>query len=88
MSSTDNGNPLAYLDYSQLLTVIAEHDDQLRYALLEFMSWDGQQEELKQIRHRIGHMRKPHPDDLGRLEQTLPDLKRGAFIACASYNKQ
>jgi hypothetical protein len=86
MSSADNDNPLAYLDYSQLLQVIEAHDAQLRYALLEAGSWAGRQEELKRIRHRIGHMRKPHPDDLARLEQTLRDLERGAYIACASYN--
>ncbi|ACU77824.1 conserved hypothetical protein [Catenulispora acidiphila DSM 44928] len=88
MSSADSDNPLAYLDYSQLLKVIAEHDDQLRYALLEPRSWAGRQDELMRIRHRIGHMRKPHSDDLGRLEQTLRDLERGAFIACASYNRR
>jgi hypothetical protein len=31
-------------------------------------------------------MRIPHQDDLTRIEQTLRDLERGAFIACASYN--
>lgn len=31
-------------------------------------------------------MRRPHPDDLGRLEQTLRDLERGTFLALASYN--
>jgi len=86
MSSADSDNPLAYLDYSQLLKVIEEHDAQLRYALLEPGSWDGRQKELIRIRHRIGHMRKPHADDVGRLEQTLRDLERGAYIACASYN--
>jgi hypothetical protein len=86
MSGPDNDNPLAYLDYSQLLTIIAEHWDVLGYALLDRESWDGRQHELKQIRHRIGHLRRPHEDDLNRLEQTLRDLERGAFIALASYN--
>lgn len=88
MASVDGDNPLAYLDYSQLLQLIEDHDAQLRYALLEPGTWNSRQDELKRIRHRIGHMRRPHRDDLSRLEQTLRDLERGAFIACASYNRR
>ncbi|TPQ22624.1 hypothetical protein FGD71_008635 [Streptomyces sporangiiformans] len=88
MSTADSENPLAYLDYSQLLPVIENHWGQFEYALLESGSWNGRQEELKRVRHRIGHIRKPHRDDLARIEQTLRDLERGAFIACAAYNKR
>jgi len=89
MAGADNENPLAYLDYGQLLEVIEQHwNEQFSYALLELMSWKGRQNELKRIRHRIGHMRRPHPDDLGRLEQMLRDLERGTFIALASYNER
>lgn len=86
MESADSQNPLAYLDYSQLVELIADNWDLFGYALIERRSWEGRQEELKRIRHRIGHMRTPHADDLGRLEQTLRDLERGAFMALASYN--
>ncbi len=86
MASADNDNPLAYLDYSQLLKVIDAHWDQIGYALIEHGSWDGRQEELKRIRHRIAHLRRPHSDDLARLEQTLRDLEFGAFRALASYS--
>ena len=86
MAGADNDNPLAYLDYSQLLHVLAAHWDQVAYALVERRSWEGRQEDLKRIRHRIGHLRRPHGDDLARLEQTLRDLERGAFRALASYN--
>ncbi|MEU4709971.1 hypothetical protein AB0G00_26450 [Nocardia salmonicida] len=88
MSGPDNGNPLAYLDYSQLLEIIDTHWPKFALALIEANSWKGRQEELKRIRHRIGHLRKPHPDDLSRLEQTLRDLERGTFVALASYNKR
>ncbi|MEU8977615.1 Swt1 family HEPN domain-containing protein [Streptomyces sp. NPDC048309] len=88
MSTADSENPLAYLDYSQLLQVIENHWGQFEYALLESGSWNGRQEELKRVRHRIGHIRKPHRDDLGRIDQTLRDLEQGAFIACAAYNKR
>ncbi|WP_406831692.1 Swt1 family HEPN domain-containing protein [Pedococcus sp. KACC 23699] len=88
MEGADSRNPLAYLDYSQLLDVMSENWDLFGYALVEKRSWEGRQEDLKRIRHRIGHMRVPHPDDLSRLEQTLRDLERGAFIAQASYNRR
>ncbi len=86
MQGPDAPNPLAYLDYSQIVSLIDENWDAFDYALLTKTAWDGGQEELKRIRHRRGHMRRPHPDDLGRLEQTLRDLERGTFIALASYN--
>ena len=54
----DNDNPLAYLDYSQLTQLIADHWEQFGYALLEERSWDGRQSELGQIRHRL-LMRRP-----------------------------
>lgn len=70
------------------VAAIAERWDQFGYALLERNAWEGRQTELKQIRNRIGHLRAPHADDLGRLEQTLRDLERGTFIALASYNRR
>lgn len=88
MHATDNDNPLAYLDYSQLVELLDENSSLFGYALLEPNSWKGRQPELRQIRHRIGHLRRPHADDLERLEQTLRDLERGAFIAMASYNRR
>jgi hypothetical protein len=86
MSAADADNPLAYLDFSQLCTLIDAHWDLFEKTLLHRSVWVGRQEELARIRHRIGHMRHPATDDLQRLEQTLRDLERGAFIALASYN--
>ncbi|WP_216854636.1 hypothetical protein [Rhodococcus opacus] len=86
MSGPDDANPLAHLDYSELLAVIDDHWDLLAYALIDRDAWQGRQSELMQIRSRIGCLRQPHTDDLNRLEQTLRDLERGAFIAFASYN--
>jgi hypothetical protein len=86
MASTDGPNPLAYLDYSQLLAIIGDQWDLFGYALINRPSWDGRQDDLKRIRHRIGHMRRPHSDDLNRLEQTLRDLERGTFLALSAYN--
>ncbi|SMO84612.1 hypothetical protein SAMN06273567_105234 [Geodermatophilus aquaeductus] len=88
MSSADTDNPLAYLDYRQLVSLIDDHWDQCGYALIERQAWAGRQIELARIRHRIGHVRSAHRDDLGRLEQTLRDLERGRFISYASYNRR
>jgi hypothetical protein len=88
MAGVDSDNPLAYLDYSQLIEVITGHWPQFGYALLEQKSWEGRQAELRQIRHRIGHLRTPHRDDLARVEQTLRDLEDGTFLALASYNRR
>jgi hypothetical protein len=88
MASIDTENPLAYLDYSQLIDLIGRNWEQFEPVLIRRSSWDSRQEELLRIRHRIGHVRRPHEDDLNRVEQTLRDLERGAFIACASYNRQ
>ncbi|MBT1618105.1 hypothetical protein KK090_02430 [Curtobacterium flaccumfaciens pv. poinsettiae] len=86
MTGVDNDNPLAYLDYSQLVRII--HDDWNLFApsLFERTAWEGRQAELLQIRHRIGHIRRPNRDDLSRIEQTLRDLETGAFIAMSDYN--
>lgn len=86
MENADSRNPLAYLDYSQLLTLIEQEWALFDHSLLERRSWDGRQSDLMRIRHRIGHMRVPHRDDLSRLEQTLRDLEQGAFVALFTYN--
>ncbi|EGD44000.1 hypothetical protein NBCG_01588 [Nocardioidaceae bacterium Broad-1] len=88
MESADSRNPLAYLDYSQLLEIIAAEWDLFEPTLIRRSSWEGRQDDLKRIRHRIGHVRKAHSDDLERIEQVLRDLERGAFIAAASYNRR
>ena len=50
MAGVDNLNPLAYMDYSQLLEIIADDWDRFAYALLTRPAWEGKQDELKQIR--------------------------------------
>lgn len=88
MSAADSENPIAYLDYSNLIEIISSNWDLFSYALPVQSSWDGRQPDLTRIRHRLAHMRQPHKDDQKRIEQTLRDLERGAFIAAASYNSR
>ncbi len=86
MASPDWEDPLAYLDAGKLFELIEENWDLFGPTLLEQNVWSGRRAELLKIRHRIGHLRRPHQDDIGRLEQTLRDLEGGAFRAFSSYN--
>ena len=86
VAGVDNLNPLAYMDYSQLLEIIAHALGSLCLRSAHASGVGRQAGPPQQIRHRIGHLRRPHPDDLYRLEHPLRDLERGAFVAYASYN--
>lgn len=88
MAGPDRRNPLAYLDYSQLLGLFDANWDLFDRTLLVRSSWEGRQDDLQRIRHRIAHLRWPADDDQDRIEQTLRDLEHGAFIALATYNRR
>jgi hypothetical protein len=88
MAGPDRENPLAYLDYSQLLDVIDDNWSLFTRTLVVQSSWAGRQDDLQRIRHRVAHLRWPADDDRERIEQTLRDLERGAFIALATYNRR
>jgi len=81
---------LAYLDAGPLFnSIIADDWDLYRGSLLDDVNiWRGRAAELLRIRHRIGHCRRPHADDLNRVEQMLRDLEPGAFRAISAYNEQ
>lgn len=87
MASPDWDDPLAYLDARKLFDVIGRHRTLFDYALPNRETWDGRTAELLSIRNRIGHLRRPHRDDLPKLEQTLRDLEFGAVRAIGSYNR-
>ena len=87
MASPDLENPLAYLDASKLFDLVEAEWTLFDPVLVDRDIWTGRRAELVKIRHRIGHMRRPHGDDVRRLEQTLRDLEQGAFAAIASYNR-
>jgi hypothetical protein len=88
MATPDAQNRLAYADASTLFNVTLERWEQFEECLLAKNVWTGRVEELRAIRNRIGHCRRPHSDDLVRLEQTLRDLEGGAFAAASSFNDQ
>ena len=86
MATPDAQNLLAYADASVLFQLTLDHWTLFEHALLAKNVWAGRIEELKAIRNRIGHCRRPHADDLARLAQTLRDLNGGAFAATAAFN--
>lgn len=88
MPTADAHHLLAYLDLTPLLRLIEQEWDILEHALLPTRTWAGRMDELRVIRNRISHCRRPHPDDLGRVEQTLRDLEKGAFEALAAFNRE
>jgi Swt1-like HEPN len=88
MRTPDAQDQLAYLDAGPLMQLTHDQWQLFRLYLPAQKIWAGRIEELKAIRNRIGHCRKPHGDDLDRLEQTLRDLDGGAFLATSSFNDQ
>ncbi|WP_166618258.1 Swt1 family HEPN domain-containing protein [Paraburkholderia madseniana] len=88
MQTPDAQDQLAYLDASLLLQLTHDQWQLFGLYLPAQKIWAGRIEELKQIRNRIGHCRRPHDDDLDRVEQTLRDLDRGAVRATSSFNDQ
>ena len=86
MSSPDANDQLAYMDASALLNLIEDEWAIVGGALLAKSVWPGRMDELRNLRNRIGHCRRPHSDDLARLEQMLRDLEPGALRALSAYN--
>ena len=73
MATPDASNVLAYLDVADLFGLIAsdEHWPLFEPSLLPRTRWDGAVEELRDLRNRNAHCRRPHADDLNKIEQTL-----------------
>lgn len=90
MGSVDADNPLTYLDSSELFELIDRDDiwDLFEPGLLPRVRWRGVTDEMNALRHRLAHCRRPHPDDLGRQEQTLRDLEVGARRVLETFNQQ
>lgn len=86
MQTPDAQDQLAYLDAAPLLQLTHDQWSLFGSYLPAQKIWAGRIEELREIRNRIGHCRRPHEDDLNRLEQTLKDLEGGAFRAMSSFN--
>lgn len=88
MATPDAQNRLAYTDASKLFQIMQDRWNLFESSLMSKNIWAGRVEELLAIRNRIGHCRRPHADDLVRLEQILRDLDGGAFVATSAFNRK
>jgi hypothetical protein len=86
VASADAEDVLAYLDAGQLLDLIDDRWSLFEETLLARERWAPKIEELRSLRNRISHCRRPHARDLPRLEMLLDDLERGARRFFVSYN--
>lgn len=84
--SADAEDVLAYLDVGQLLELIDERWGLFEETLLPSARWAPKIEELRSLRNRISHCRRPHSRDLPRLDMLLDDLEHGAQRFFSSYN--
>jgi len=85
MASADDDHPLAYADVSALFKLIEDEWDLFSALLPPLQRWRGRADELRELRNRNAHCRRPHADDIVRLEQALRDLERGAWLFYSSY---
>lgn len=85
MASADAEDVLSYADASVLFKLIDTHWHLFEEVLLPKVRWEGQVDTLLAIRNRIAHCRRPHADDLPRIELMLRDLEAGARAFYGSY---
>ncbi len=85
MASADADELLAYTDVSALFELVEDNWELFEQILPPKQRWRGRADELRELRNRNAHCRRPHADDLVRLEQTLRDLERGAWLFYSSY---
>lgn len=86
IASADSEDVLAYLDVGQLLDLIDDRWSLFEQTLLAHERWAPKIDELRSLRNRISHCRRPHSRDLPRLEMLLDDLELGAQRFFTSYN--
>jgi Swt1-like HEPN len=85
MASADAGDALSYLDVSRLFDLIARRWELFEPVLIPRVRWDGLMDEMRQVRHRVAHCRRPHSDDIHRLELALRSLEHGACRFYGTY---
>jgi hypothetical protein len=85
MPSADAEDPVAYVDAGKLLSLISGHWELFEETLLPKSRWDPNIDLLRELRNRVSHCRRPHSQDLPRLNMLLGDLERGAQRFFSSY---
>lgn len=89
MKSPDSESLLAYLDSWDLFDLIASEPvwRLVQPPLLDLDRWRVGADTVRHLRNRNTHCRRPHADDVDRLEQFLRDLEAGARVACTAFNQ-
>jgi hypothetical protein len=86
MASADDGYLPSQFDVGALLDLIDLHWDQCQFGIgLPKAVWLGRVKELVPIRHRLAHCRRPHVDDVVRIDQLLRDLEPAANRVLRAY---
>lgn len=86
MGSPDDQHLLAHVDVTDMFTIIDELWVQCSHGIgIPQGAWKAKIDEIKPIRHRLAHCRRPHSDDVDRVEQLLRDLEPGAQEALRSF---
>jgi hypothetical protein len=83
---TPESEPLSYAGFSELMRLISESWDLFSQYLPPENIWKARIDELAQVRNRVAHFRRGHPDDLQRVNQLLRDIDKGFWLFCTSYN--
>jgi hypothetical protein len=87
MASPDSEDYLSQLTTGKLLEIVDNNYQLFESSLFRNRErWRLRAQEANAIRRRIAHCRRPHSDDLARLEQLLRDLEPGARRAVNAYN--
>ena len=87
MASPDSEDYLSQLTTGELLHIIDDSYELFEPSLFRNREkWQPRAREANAIRRRVAHCRRPHSDDLARLEQLLRDLEPGARRAVNAYN--
>jgi hypothetical protein len=87
MASPDSEDYLSQLTTGALLDIIDGSYQLFEPSLFRNREkWQPRARETNAIRRRVAHCRRPHSDDLSRLEQLLRDLEPGARRAVNAYN--
>lgn len=76
----------SYVLFSQLCRTVSRRWVLFREYLPPKDIWDARISEVEQIRNRVAHFRRGHPDDIKRVQQFLRDIDRGFWKFCTSYN--
>ena len=76
----------SYILFSQLQRTISRRWTLFREYLPPKDIWRAKLSEIDQIRNRVAHFRRGHPDDINRVRQLLRDVDHGFWRFCTSYN--